>query len=84
VDQWHEGDHLQNACRRAGLHWTTLLSQVTDNPDHYEKQLQANADALTAAGHWGVPTMVYEGETFFGQDRIDVLSWHVKQSIGSV
>jgi 2-hydroxychromene-2-carboxylate isomerase len=84
VDQWYEGDHLQNACRRAGLNWTTLLSQVTNNPDHYEKQLQANADALTAVGHWGVPTMVYEGETFFGQDRIDVLSWHVKQSIGSV
>lgn len=84
VDQWHEGDHLQNACHRAGLDWSTLLAQVTENPDHHEQQLKANADALTAAGHWGVPTMVYAGETFFGQDRMDVLSWHVKQSIGSV
>lgn len=84
VDQWHEGGHLQNACSRAGLDWSTLLTHVTENPNYYEQQLQANADALTAAGHWGVPTMVYEGETFFGQDRIDVLSWHVKRNIGSV
>jgi len=80
VDQWHEGDHLRNACSRAGLQWSELSAQVSARPDYYERQLQANSDALTAAGHWGVPTMVYEGETFFGQDRIDVLTWYVKQS----
>jgi 2-hydroxychromene-2-carboxylate isomerase len=79
VDQWHEGDHLQKACGRAGLQWANILSRVTANPEYYELQLQANAEALTAAGHWGVPTMVYEGETFFGQDRIDILTWHIKQ-----
>jgi 2-hydroxychromene-2-carboxylate isomerase len=42
--------------------------------------LQAHAQALTAAGHWGVPTMTYRGEVFFGQDRIDVLTWHIKRS----
>ena len=82
VDQWHEGEHLQNACNRAGLQWSELSAQVTANPDYYEQQLQANADALTAAGHWGVPTMVYEGEPFFGQDRIEVLAWYVKQQLG--
>ena len=82
VDQWHEGEHLQNACSLAGLQWSELSAQVTANPDYYEQQLQANADALTAAGHWGVPTMVYEGEPFFGQDRIEVLAWYVKQQLG--
>ena len=81
VDQWHEGNHLEKACSRAGLQWSELSAQVTANPDYYEQQLQANADALTAAGHWGVPTMVYQGETFFGQDRIEVLAWYVKQQI---
>jgi 2-hydroxychromene-2-carboxylate isomerase len=81
VDQWHEGDHLEKACSRAGLQWSGLSAQVTAKPEYYEQQLQANADALTAAGHWGVPTMVYQGEPFFGQDRIEVLAWYVKQQL---
>jgi 2-hydroxychromene-2-carboxylate isomerase len=79
VDQWHEGDHLKDACHRAGLEWSELSSLVSARPDYYEQQLQVNADALTAVGHWGVPTMVYGQETFFGQDRIDVLAWSVRQ-----
>jgi 2-hydroxychromene-2-carboxylate isomerase len=39
---------------------------------------QNQAD-LESAGHWGVPTMVFEGEPFFGQDRIDLLVWRMKQ-----
>jgi len=31
------------------------------------------------AGHWGVPTRVFEGEPFFGEDRLDVLLWRLKQ-----
>jgi 2-hydroxychromene-2-carboxylate isomerase len=29
--------------------------------------------------HWGVPTMVYEGEPFFGQDKIELLLWRMQQ-----
>jgi len=31
------------------------------------------------AGHWGVPTCAYQGEPFFGQDRLDVLLWRLKK-----
>jgi 2-hydroxychromene-2-carboxylate isomerase len=79
VDQWHEGAHLKNACSRAGLEWSELSAQVSKSPEYYEQQLQVNADALTAVGHWGVPTMVYGSDTFFGQDRIDVLAWCIEQ-----
>lgn len=79
VDQWHQDDHLRDACSRAGLDWFELRAQVSASPGYYEQRLQANAEALTTAGHWGVPTMVYEDEIFFGQDRIDVLAWHIKQ-----
>ena len=79
VDQWHEGDHLEKACIRAGLQWPALSSQVSARPDYYEQKLQANADLLSENGHWGVPIMAYKGETFFGQDRIDVLAWYIKQ-----
>ncbi len=39
--------------------------------------IEANQQAHREAGHWGVPTMVFEGEPFFGQDRIDLLQWRV-------
>jgi hypothetical protein len=38
-----------------------------------------NQSDLEAAGHWGVPTMVFQGEPFFGQDRIDLLVWRLQQ-----
>lgn len=80
TDGWDQGNHLADACQRAGLDWTTLNMAVKNQPEHYESMLQSNADALTAAGHWGVPTMVYEDEVFFGQDRLDVLAWRIQQS----
>jgi 2-hydroxychromene-2-carboxylate isomerase len=39
--------------------------------------LTANQAALEAAGHWGVPTYVYAGAPYFGQDRIDLLRWQL-------
>ena len=39
----------------------------------------ANQRDLEAAGHWGVPTMVFAGEPFFGQDRIELLLWRMGQ-----
>ena len=44
-----------------------------------ESIIQENQNAHLAAGHWGVPTMAFEGEPFFGQDRLDVLLWRLKQ-----
>ena len=29
--------------------------------------------------HTGVPLFVFEGEPFFGQDRMDMLIWRLKQ-----
>ena len=31
-------------------------------------------------GGRGVPTLVFENEPFFGQDRLDLLLWRLKQS----
>jgi 2-hydroxychromene-2-carboxylate isomerase len=35
--------------------------------------VEVNQKELTAAGHWGVPTCVFAGDPFFGQDCLDVL-----------
>lgn len=80
VDGWHEGDHLADATRRAGLDLAALAEAVDKDPPHFVEVIDRNQSALEAAGHWGVPTMVFEGEPFFGQDRLDVLLWRLKNA----
>ena len=46
----------------------------------HEAEVEANQTALQAAGHWGVPTLVFDGEPFFGQDRIDTCVWRMRQN----
>ena len=68
---WNEGEHLARAAARAGLDFAELEAEVAHEPDPLDAEIAANQAALEAAGHWGVPTLVFEGEPFFGQDRID-------------
>ena len=79
VDGWDQGDHLARASARAGLDLAELESAINADPAHHEQRLDANDKALRAAGHWGVPTMVFRGEPFFGQDRFDMLVWRLRQ-----
>ncbi len=79
VTSWDQGSHLAEATLRSGLVLSELEKAVDANPDRYEGRLDENDRAMHAAGHWGVPTMVFEGEPFFGQDRFDVLVWRMKQ-----
>jgi 2-hydroxychromene-2-carboxylate isomerase len=80
IQNWHEGDHLAEATKRAGLNLAELDAKIAAAPDKYEAIIQANQKAHADSGHWGVPTMAFEGEPFFGQDRLDVLLWRLKQN----
>lgn len=80
TDNWHEGDHLAKAAERAGLDPDALEATARDDAERLDAAIEANQKALETAGHWGVPTMVFEGEAFFGQDRLDVLLWRMKQN----
>jgi 2-hydroxychromene-2-carboxylate isomerase len=81
VDNWHEGDHLAQAAARVGLDPNELDAAIAADPDSHEAELAANDTALRQAGHWGVPTMVFQGEAFFGQDRIETLRWRMKERL---
>lgn len=73
---WDQGDRLAKAVANAGLDLAELDASLAENdpmPD-----IQANHAALEDAGHWGVPTMVFNGEPFFGQDRIETLKWRLR------
>lgn len=79
VKNWQEGDHLRNAAKRAGLDMDELDSTAAKEADRLEAAIAANEAAQKAAGHWGVPLMEFEGEPFFGQDRVGHLVWRMKQ-----
>lgn len=79
VDNWHEGEHMAKAASRAGLDLAELDGKIAAEPERYEQALADNDKSLRAAGHWGVPTLVFENEPFFGQDRFDVFVWRLRQ-----
>jgi 2-hydroxychromene-2-carboxylate isomerase len=79
-ENWHQGDHLAKAASRAHLDLAELDRKIEADPGKYEAIIQANQKAHADAGHWGVPTMAFNGEPFFGQDRLDVLLWRLKQN----
>ena len=76
---WNEGSHLADASARAGLDLGELDAAIAADPDSHDAAITENQHDLEAAGHWGVPTMVFEDEPFFGQDRIDLLIWRLQQ-----
>ena len=79
TENWDQGDHLARATARAGLDLAELDAAITADPDGHAAEIEANQKALDDAGHWGVPTLVFEGEPFFGQDRIDLCLWRMGQ-----
>lgn len=78
TQQWHIGGHLAQAAERAGLSMDTIRQWVEDNAARWPELLAANNAALEEH-HWGVPTMVFKGEPFFGQDKIELLRWRLEQ-----
>ncbi len=79
VDGWDEGDHLAGAASRAVLDLAELDAEVASDAAALDSEIADNQSALEAAGHWGVPTLVFEGEPFFGQDRIEMAKWRMEQ-----
>ncbi|MBY0583618.1 MAG: DsbA family protein [Sphingomonas sp.] len=79
VDNWHQGDHLAAAARRAGLDLADLDAVVARDTDRLDAAIKASQEAQRAGGHYGVPLMVFDGEPFFGQDRFDQMQWRMQQ-----
>jgi 2-hydroxychromene-2-carboxylate isomerase len=59
---------LRPLCERAGLAWGDCLDALADPA--LRARVDADTEALAGLGHWGVPVLVFEGELFWGQDRI--------------
>ena len=79
TDGWDQGDHLGRAIARAGLDPQVLAAEAERDADDLEALIAANERAHAQSAHWGVPTFVFNGEPFFGQDRIELLLWRLQQ-----
>jgi len=76
---WDEGTHLAEATARAGADLAEMEATIGREPARLDAAIEQSHRDLEAAGHWGVPTMVFQGEPFFGQDRLDLLVWRLRQ-----
>ena len=83
-----EAQAEKKAVAEAGLDLAELEAAIADYDVRAE--IERNHEMLEEARHWGVPTMVFKGEPFFGQDRIELLQWratkpliHLKRAVGT-
>lgn len=79
TEGWDQGDHLREAAANAGLDYDVMEREISGDAKNLDAEIAENQKSLEAAGHWGVPTLVVENEPFFGQDRIEMALWRMKQ-----
>ncbi len=62
---------LRPVCEAAGLDWEACAAATGDA--RIAARVEANTQALAELRHWGVPVFEFDGELFWGQDRIEDL-----------
>ena len=75
---WHLGTHIKCAADRVGLDFHEM-ERAIEMPALHHEEVEENQADLDKYGHWGVPTFVFNGEPFFGQDRISTLCWRLEK-----
>jgi len=48
-----------------------------------QAEYQSNTDEAVKLGVFGAPTYVFDGEMFWGQDRLQMLEWRLTQKLGA-
>lgn len=58
----------------------TDAEAVASDP-RWKDAVRAGTDAAVAAGAYGLPVMVYEGEMYFGNDRLGLLEERIRRGV---
>ena len=53
------------------------VSLAKVNIDDYSAAIATDTEQAIAANGFGAPTFIVGGEVFWGQDRLDMLDWHL-------
>lgn len=73
-----DDDGLRSVCEGAGLDWAACQAALVDRA--LRARVDQDTEALIELGHWGVPVFVFEGELFWGQDRIEDLELALREA----
>ena len=77
---WDQGSHLALCAERAGLNLAEMDAAIAVDAEALDNEIYLNQDDLQAAGHWYTPSFVFDGELFFGESRVDMAIWRLKQA----
>jgi len=58
-----------------------LLAATED--EAVQAEYQSNTEEAIRIGVFGAPTYVFDGELFWGQDRLQMLEWRLTQELGA-
>lgn len=64
-----------------GMNGQALLKATEDAA--VAAEYQSNTEEAIGLGVFGAPTYVYDGELFWGQDRLQMLEWRLGQKLGA-
>jgi 2-hydroxychromene-2-carboxylate isomerase len=81
VEERNIADHptLITIADECGMDGKSLLA-ATDNAS-VQAEYHGNTDEAMALGVFGAPTYVFDGELFWGQDRLEMLVWRLEQKL---
>jgi 2-hydroxychromene-2-carboxylate isomerase len=72
--------HVEAAFNSIGMNYAHTIKDIQANPDKYDAVWQQNQIDFQATGQGGVPTMSWNGEPFFGQDRFNQFFWRLREN----
>jgi 2-hydroxychromene-2-carboxylate isomerase len=74
-------DHptLEAIANECGMDGKALLA--TTEREDVKSQYAANTEEAIRIGVFGAPTYVFDGELFWGQDRLQMLEWRLSQKL---
>lgn len=83
---WAENRNMDDAAAvtkvltSAGLDGAALVARAENEADHFDAVIKADTEKALEAGVFGAPSYVFNGEVFWGQDRVDLLAWRLENS----
>jgi 2-hydroxychromene-2-carboxylate isomerase len=82
VEDRNIADHptLAAIANENGMDGKALLAATED--EAVKAEYRANTDEAMGIGVFGAPTYVFDGELFWGQDRLQMLEWRLTQKLG--
>ncbi len=70
-----DAETVKSIADAAGLNGAALLAEA--DRQAVADAMAAYTDEALAAGAWSVPSIVVDGELFFGQDRLELIEWRL-------